>query len=350
MRHKKKIVIIDDSAFMRRVFSDIIKSDQRFDVVATANNGLKGLEIIEEYKPDAIILDINMPIMDGLDVLEALQKKPFIPTIVASSIAEKGGYETIKALELGAFDFIRKPENIFHVKNTDFITIFIEKLLLALECNNCPRIIMTSEIKKTKTMNPNNTRDNKIIAIGCSTGGPKALHDIIPYLPKNLNSSIVIVQHMPKGFTKSLANRLNDLSALTVKEAEHGEILESGTVYIAKGGHHMFIRKKNDKHIIELNQEPLRMSHRPSVNNMLDSLIHTSYDEIIGVILTGMGNDGTEGMFNLKENKNTYVIAQNEATCVVYGMPKSIVTNKLADTILPIQDITKTLMTKVGVL
>ncbi|TCT15081.1 two-component system chemotaxis response regulator CheB [Natranaerovirga pectinivora] len=351
MEKSKKIAVIDDSAFMRRVLSDILNNDETFTVVGTANNGVEGLKLIENKRPDAVILDINMPVMDGLEMLSQLQKKPYIPVLVVSTITTKDAIETIRALEGGAFDFIAKPDNLFSMKNNDFIDIFKEKLTLAIESKKVESNIGKSfSMNYVKNKGNTNKKNNKIVALGCSTGGPKALHNIIPLLPKTLNSSVVIVQHMPKGFTKSLADRLNELSQINVKEAEDGEILQTGTVYIARGGNHMLIKKEQNHHIIKLSDSEPRQGHRPSVNNMMESLIDCDFDEIIGIILTGMGSDGTEGLKLLSETKKVYNIVQNQETCVVYGMPKSVVENGLADEIVPLENIPEIIINKVGVL
>jgi two-component system chemotaxis response regulator CheB len=346
LKKAKKVVVIDDSAFMRRVVSDIIETDEHLKVVKTVSNGLEGLKSINEYRPDAIVLDINMPIMDGLEMLQHLRLQLDIPVLILSSSINKGTEDAIKALELDSIDFVLKPNNIFGVKHQVFIEAFINKLNLLLEDNNTKPNKETKTIMKNKGQNEN----SKIIALGCSTGGPKALHYIIPRLPKKISTSILIVQHMPSGFTKSLADRLNELSEIQVKEAEDGEIIQVGTAYIAKGGCHMkLIKHRNGQHMIQLTDDLPRDGHRPSVNVMLESLIHTEYEKVLGVILTGMGSDGTKGLIELKANKSVYVLAQDEESCVVYGMPKSAVDQGVVNEVIPLKNFPEVIINQVGV-
>lgn len=357
---KKKILVIDDSAFMRRVISDIIKSDSRCEVIGTARNGEDGLKKIKELKPDVVTLDIEMPVMNGIEMLEQLKiDKIHVPVIVMSTLAIEGTQETIRALELGAIDFVTKPQNIFKVNTEEMKNRLIEKLLMAVNINTTKiqqseprRRDYYSKIKKIiKSKNDCPSVHNKIVAIGCSTGGPRALQYVLPYLPKNLDAGIVIVQHMPAGFTKSLADRLNQLSEINVKEAEDGDIIEKGTAYIAPGNYHMrVIRDKKCNLCIELSKEDPYRGHRPAVDVMMNSLVDINIDNLIGVIMTGMGNDGTDGLWNLKESHKIHIIAQNEETCVVYGMPKAVVAKGIADEIIPLESISDSILKKVGVL
>ncbi|MCT4688247.1 protein-glutamate methylesterase/protein-glutamine glutaminase [Vallitalea sp.] len=356
---KKKILVIDDSAFMRRVISDIIKSDSRCEVIGTARNGKEGITKIKELNPDVVTLDIEMPIMNGLQMLEQLKVlKLKVPVIVMSTLAIEGRQETIKALELGAIDFVTKPQNIFKVNTEEMKNRLIEKLLMAVNVNNSGisqlEPIKTME-KRTKTFIQTSKKDclckNKIVAIGCSTGGPRALQYVLPYLPSNLDAGIVIVQHMPAGFTKSLADRLNQLSDIHVKEAEDGDVIENGTAYIAPGNYHMkIIQDSNCKMIIRLSKDEPFRGHRPAVDVMMNSLVDINIKDLTGVIMTGMGSDGTEGLNNLKKSHKIHIIAQNEETCVVYGMPKAVVAKGIADEIVSLESISNSILKKVGVL
>ncbi|MDD3172577.1 MAG: chemotaxis-specific protein-glutamate methyltransferase CheB [Herbinix sp.] len=360
---KKKILIIDDSALMRRVLSDIINTDNRFQVIEVAVDGLDGLNILQSRANefDAVLLDINMPRMNGIELLAELKKQSIKATvIIVSTIAIKDATETIKALELGAFDFIKKPDSYLDVKSNLFSDSILECLATATKAESkdeksiipvnyqTKKPIMDSSLKKTPMQMIGHSK--KLVAIACSTGGPKALHTVIPKLPKNLDASVLIVQHMPGGFTKSLADRLNELSPLTVKEAEDGDIITKGTVYIAKGGHQMRLKKHADgRHYLSITEEPARHGLLPCADIMYESLEDIEIDQITCVVLTGMGGDGTAGISRLNKKHNIYVIAQDEGTSIVYGMPKVIKDAGLVDEVVALNDISDAITKNVGV-
>lgn len=365
---KKNILIIDDSALMRRVLSDIINSDPRYEVTGLAVNGLEGLDRLIKEKYDAVVLDINMPKMNGLELMEQIKKHRIrVKVIIVSTLAKEGAYETIRALELGAFDFVTKPESFYETKSVSFRTKLINTIAYATNTHSVvTNQLLSNTIQKKSTARPltkvlentssktvksnrKSTSKRKLIALACSTGGPKALQSVIPKLPKNLDAPILIVQHMPAGFTASLAVRLNELSELNVKEAEEGDVLESGKVYIAKGGKHMRIRKSASNAKIKLDSDEPRSGLRPCADYMYESLTDSVYDEIICVVLTGMGSDGTKGITKLKESKNIYVIAQDMETSTVYGMPKAIAVSGLTDEVLPLEKIFESITRYVGV-
>ena len=360
---KKKVLIIDDSALMRRVLSDIINSDDRFQVIETAVDGLEGLELLRSRAKefDAVILDINMPRMNGIELLARLKEQNIKATvIVVSTIAIKDAAETIRALELGAFDFVKKPDSYLDVKSNLFSDSILDCLAVAAKAEPKPgKDILQLNAQQvqpvSKVINKNipvkvNQNANKLVAIACSTGGPKALHVVIPKLPKNLDAGILIVQHMPGGFTKSLADRLNELSELTVKEAEDGDIITKGTVYIAKGGYQMRIRKQeNGRQSISISAEPARHGLLPCADIMYESLEDIEIDQITCVVLTGMGGDGTAGITRLNKKQNIYVIAQDEETSIVYGMPKVIKDAGLVDEVAALNDVSDAITKNVGV-
>lgn len=370
---KKNILIIDDSALMRRVLSDIIESDPRFNVIGAAINGLEGLGMLQENvgKVDAVLLDINMPRMNGLEVLEQIKNQNIKMTvIVVSAVTTKDARETIRALELGAFDFITKPESVEELKNNKFANKLLDCLSVATKlkvtepqmviATEPPKIVTTSlnkevveedipPLRKKSYVTEAKTRD-KLVAIACSTGGPKALHSIIPQLPKDINAGIVIVQHMPEGFTKSLANRLNTLSQVQVKEAEDGEILQKGWVYIAKGGRQLRVTKDGKgNHILKLYQEAPRNGLLPCADILYESLVDTDYDEITCVVLTGMGSDGSAGITVLSKKKNIHVIAQDRKSSIVYGMPRVIRMTGLVDKVVSLSEVSDAIIKNVGV-
>ena len=360
---KKNILIIDDSALMRRVLSDIINADIRFQAVDTAVNGVEGLQILQtraiEY--DAVLLDINMPRMSGIELLDKLKENNIkAKVIIVSTIAKKDAKETIKALELGAFDFITKPDNLMDFKSNVFSNRLLECLTIATKADpkqnaeitplrTAPvSILAETKSKKVLTQLPKNA--NKLVVIACSTGGPKALHSVIPNLPENLDASVLIVQHMPGGFTKSLADRLNELSKLTVKEAENGEVISKGTVYLAKGGCQMRLNKQEDgKHYLSVTVEPARHGLLPCADITFESLEEIEIDQILCVVLTGMGSDGTAGISKIFKKQNLHVIAQNEETSIVYGMPKVVKEAGFVDEVLALKNISEAIIKNVGV-
>lgn len=364
---KKNILIVDDSALMRRVLSDTVNSDDRFVVRDIANDGEAGLKLLLNSPTlyDAVLLDIYMPKMTGLEVLEELEKHGEVTAkvIICSTKADESAEETLIALEHGAFDFIKKPENLVNAKSNTFRDALMRLLEVATEQKvKRPasstiwkrRPLTPASEKKNSIIRPDTSTikgsGNKLIALACSTGGPKTLQSVIPLLPKNMNAPMVLVQHMPAGFTNSLAMRLNDMSKVKVKEAKDGEVLEKGTVYIAQGGKHMKIARSGSfGSKIVISDEPPRDALKPCANIMYESLADSKYDEIICVVLTGMGADGTVGIKALKEKKKIYVIAQDDATSVVYGMPKMVAQAGLTNEILPITDIADTIIKKVGV-
>lgn len=361
----KNIFIIDDSALMRRVLSDIINSDERFHVAEVAVNGLEAFNIMLDRAKefDAILLDINMPKMNGLEFLEKLKEHNIKATvIVVSTIAKQEAKETIRALELGAFDFVTKPESFLEVKNNLFSDRILKYLTLATMTGKQGKLISDvnddkkdqtivskkEEIDKSKLIKPQAA--DKLVALACSTGGPKALHTVIPKLPANLDAAVLIVQHMPGGFTKSLADRLNEISAIEVKEAEDGDVLKKGTVYIAKGGYQMRLVLKGDGlYHLSVTKEPARRGLLPCADIMYESLVDTSFKTITCVILTGMGGDGTAGITKLNKNNNIYVIAQNEETSIVYGMPKVIKEAGLVNEVVALTSVSDAIIKNVGV-
>lgn len=360
---KKNILIIDDSALMRRVISDIINADERFQVTEVAVNGLEGLNVLlnREKDFDAVLLDINMPKMNGLELLAELKKRNIrAKVIIVSTIATKDAKETIYALELGAFDFVTKPESYIEVKSNQFSNNILSCLATATQAEaavskepeeaKADTLKLVRQLAQKRKPVPVPQNASKLVALACSTGGPKALHTVIPSLPKNLNASVLIVQHMPGGFTKSLADRLNELSQVEVKEAEDGEILRKGTVYIAKGGYQMRLKKQADgQYYLSVTKEPARHGLLPCADIMYESLADTNFDQITCVVLTGMGGDGTAGIRQLGKKQNIYVIAQNEETSIVYGMPKVVKDAGLVDEVVPLNDVAGAITRNVGV-
>ena len=353
----KNILVVDDSALMRRVLCDIIDADGRFKVVDKAMNGKVALDLLMKKKYDAVVLDVNMPVMNGIELLKELQKNKIPAKVVmASTLTSEGAKVTMDALELGALDFVHKPDQAIDCKGEEFSRSLLRILAAAVESKE-PAFAKTFDFNKMKEDRKlvqlvgkakTNISGNKVVAIASSTGGPKALQSVIPRLPKNLNAPVVLVQHMPVGFTKSLADRLNTLSELTVTEAAEGDVLEKGHVYIAKGGAHMNVVSKGGRSTIHFSDEPSREGVKPCANYMYESLMDSPYDQVVCVVMTGMGMDGTEGVENLKKKKAIHVIAQQEASCAVYGMPRAIVNAGLADQVVDLDNIAQEIIMNVG--
>lgn len=356
---KKNILVVDDSALMRRVICDIINSEGTFQVVDVCRDGLEAYEKLKTTQYDGVVLDVNMPRMGGLELLEKLQKEKIKATVImVSTTTTKDADITILAMERGAVDFVTKPTNIIEAKGEEFKARLIKVLSAVIRTEKYKKESRLSPASKTYTgervvLKKDSSAvksDNKIIALACSTGGPKALQSVIPYLPANLNAPMVLVQHMPSGFTKSMADRLNEVSPIAVKEAEEGDVLKKGMVYIAPGGKHMEVKKCPDgSHKIKLNDMPAIGGLRPCANITYDSLRDSGYDEVVCVVLTGMGADGTNGILSLAKAKPIHVIAQDAETSVVYGMPKAIAETGLVDEVVPLTEVAKTITKNVGV-
>lgn len=372
----KKILIVDDSALMRRVISDIINADKHLETDTYAINGLEALEILESGRQfDAIVLDINMPKMNGIEFLKELNKRGMKQqVIIVSTLAKEGARETIQALELGAFDFITKPDQLSEMKGVSFNQKLIRMLYGAcgledeteepadeMEKSGWLRRKKITEPEKKKGTVPGRQRSSdrsrpvgknakKLVAVACSTGGPKALQYVIPFLPENLDAPVLLVQHMPAGFTESLSKRLDELSRVHVKEAADGEELQKGTVYIAKGGSQMrLVERSRGTYCLKLTDEPPRNGLRPCADIMFESLMKTGFDEITCVVMTGMGADGTKGILQLQKTNKIYVIAQDEKSCVVYGMPKAIAKAGAVDEVQSLRNIADAVTKHVGV-
>lgn len=356
---KKNILVVDDSALMRRVICDIINSDETFQAADVCRDGLEGYEKLKTREYDGVVLDVNMPRMDGLELLERLQKEHIKATVImVSTTTTKDAEVTILAMERGAVDFVTKPTNVIEAKGEDFKKRLLGVLSAVLrterysrELKNRPvpkkfageRIVVRKDAGATRS-------GNKLIALACSTGGPKALQSVIPLLPANLNAPMVLVQHMPAGFTKSMADRLNEVSKIEVREAADGDILRKGIVYIAPGGRHMEVKKSLDgTHKIKLNDMPAIGGLRPCANITYDSLRDCGYDQVVCVVLTGMGADGTNGILSLAQKKPVHVISQDAATSVVYGMPKAIADTGLVDEVVPLTEVAQSIIKNVGV-
>ena len=361
------VVVIDDSAFMRKSISMMLESDPGIKVVATARDGQDGINKIREFHPDIATLDVEMPVMDGLSALRVIMKEMPLPVIMISSLTSEGAQATLDALDIGAVDFIPKE--------LSYVSVDIKKIKEELIAK--VRTIVRSRPRRFRgaggagaTGSPGGAVGSggaevpgkglllhtaprtgsvwnvpagagsrlKAAVLGISTGGPFALLQTIPKLPADFPLGIAIVQHMPPRFTKSLAERLDGLSALHVKEAEEGDVLGQGMVLIAPGGHHMTFRRKGADIAACIGTEPSSTLYRPCADIMITSAVEVFNAPLLGIIMTGMGKDGLEGLRRLKA-KGGVVIAQDEESCVVYGMPRAAVDDGIADAILPLDGI-----------
>ena len=371
-----RVLIADDSAFMRKVLSDLFKSQSDFEVVGTAVNGQDAIEKVKKFQPDVLTLDVIMPVMDGLNALAVIMEQCPLPVVMVSSTTQKGTNETIRALALGAVDFVSKAGGAISKIDTIKDEI-LAKCRLAAKTHARRNFAASKPIvyKPASVVEPATRRievkrrtglvigqkptinrvpsattpvkkiiatGKKVVVIGTSTGGPQALQTVITRLPRNLPCGVVVVQHMPAGFTKSLAERLDSISEIAVKEAEHDEIIKPGQVYIAPGDYHLRIAPAGGERKIVLSQEPRVGNLRPTVNYMFESAAQFGRD-LVSVIMTGMGSDGCEGMKKIKATGG-YSIAQDENSCVVYGMPKAVVDAGLADEIRPLDKIAEAIV------
>lgn len=347
-----KVMVVDDSAFMRKIISDILSEDKDIEVLWTARNGQDALEKLAYANTDVITLDIQMPVMDGITTLEEIINKYNIPVIMLSSLTVEGAESTLKALEIGAVDFIAKPNNIISLNIREEKYKLIEKVKMASRVKKDSKcyipILKTNTIKNIISSKEDINQAGFIVAIGTSTGGPKALQSVISQIPANINGSILVVQHMPEGFTKSLAARLDSISNIKVKEAEDGEKLIKGYCYIAPGNYHLTVLEGKEEIILRLDRKATVSGHRPSVDVMMESVAAIKSLKKIAVIMTGMGSDGAKGMKKIFDTGG-YTIAQDEDSSVVYGMPRAAINNGSVNKILPLNEISNELIDLLGV-
>jgi two-component system chemotaxis response regulator CheB len=332
-----KVLIVDDSVVMRKLLKDILESDPEIQVIGTVKNGIVALEQIPILKPDVVTLDIEMPKMDGLTALQHIMDQHPVPVLMISAMNTRQADITLKALDFGAVDFFPKTSGTLSLDIEKAGFDLIEKVKLAAT-------IKVSRIKKSQIFSAPHkrflpTNEDLIVAIGASTGGPKAIPEILSRLPRNLPAAILIVQHMPEGFTRSFAERLNWYTSIEVKEAADGDLITKGIAYIAPGNKHMSIHK--DK--IEISDGPKINNVRPSVDVLMLSAAENYGPNCLGVILTGMGSDGAAGMKEIK-NQGGYNIAQDKESCIVYGMSKTAIELQVVDKIASLDRIADDIM------
>mgnify|MGYP001611026935 FL=1 len=345
---KIRVLTVDDSALMRQVLAMLLSKDREIEVVGSAPDPYIAREKIKALNPDVLTLDVEMPKMDGLTFLEKLMRGHPMPVIMVSSLTEDGCQTTLRALELGAVDFITKPKIDLREGMEEVAQDLIGKIKAAARATvrskqpaapgaAAPTKLLSSAMIKTT---------DTIIAIGSSTGGTEAVKEVLMALPPN-TPPILITQHMPERFTKTWADRMNSLCRISVKEAEDGDSVLPGHALVAPGGYHMALVRSGARYTVQINQDPPVNRHRPSVDVLFASVARYAGANAVGVILTGMGGDGAKELLTMKQ-AGAFTIAQDEATCVVFGMPKEAIKAGAVDKVLPLQDIAGAILSHVG--
>ena len=354
---KIKVLCVDDSALIRSLMTEIINGQPDMTVVATAPDPLVARDLIKQHNPDVLTLDVEMPRMDGLEFLEKLMRLRPMPVVMVSSLTERGNEITLRALELGAVDFVTKPK----VGIRDGMLDYAEKLADKVRAAARARVRQTAPAHHAGTAagqagaqaatpapNFNNPllSTEKLIIVGASTGGTEAIREVLVPLPPDA-PAVLIAQHMPPGFTKSFAQRLNGLCRITVKEAEHGERVLPGHAYIAPGHAHLLLARSGANYIAHLSDDPPVNRHRPSVDVLFRSAAQHAGKNAVGVILTGMGRDGAAGLLEMKK-AGAYTLAQDEASCIVFGMPREAIALGAADEITSLPEMSRRVMARLS--
>lgn len=342
---KIRVLVVDDSAFMRKVIKQMLETDQEIEVAGTARDGAEGVEMTLSLNPDVVTMDIEMPRMTGLEATELIMDKSPRPIIMVSSLTKEGAKATFDALDKGAADYISK-----NLTNSAFDMMKIQTELIskvkavARKRNRLFGLAQPHQQKKPEPVIPvrksyHVTQKIAFIAIGASTGGPRAIQEVLSNLPGALEIPVLISVHMPKAFTGAFAERLNDFCKIPVKEAENGEVIKQNQIYLCPGGIQTRVkRRKLSEYFIDISDEPHNSIYKPSVDVSMKSVAECYPGRSLGVILTGMGHDGLEGMKAIRE-KGGKTMAQNEETCTVYGMPKAVVEAGVADKVVPLDKI-----------
>ena len=319
-----RVLVVDDSALMRKLIPQMLEADPSIEVVGTAMDGTFCLKKIEELQPHVVTLDLQMPGMNGIDTLKEIMRRRPLPVIVVSSHSTDGASVTLKALGLGAFDFVTKPQDAT-ANMAATATELIAKIKAAADCKVVrpgafKAVTPPEKISVSRLAPP----PSKLVAIGISTGGPQALEYLLAQLPPDFPGTIAIVQHMPEGFTDMFARRLDELCSLRVKEAQSGDVLQAGRVLICPGSRHMKVKRLSMGDIVVLNDDARVNGHRPSVDVLFQSVADEFGSQSVAALMTGMGDDGAEGLGAVKK-AGGMTIAQSEESCVVYGMPKAAI-------------------------
>jgi len=359
---KIKVLCVDDSALIRSLMTEIINSQPDMTVVATAPDPLVARELIKQHNPDVLTLDVEMPRMDGLDFLEKLMRLRPMPVVMVSSLTERGNEITLRALELGAVDFVTKPKVGIRDGMLEYSEKLADKVRAAararVRAHHAPAAAPAGAAAHTHghagahaaspapMINNPLVSTEKLVIVGASTGGTEAIREVLQPLPPDA-PAVLIAQHMPPGFTKSFAQRLNGLCRITVKEAEHGERVLPGHAYIAPGHAHLLLARSGANYIAHLSDDPPVNRHRPSVDVLFRSAALHAGKNAIGVILTGMGRDGAAGLLEMRQ-AGAYTLAQDEASCIVFGMPREAIAMGGADEIASLSDMSRRVMTRLA--
>ncbi|MGA2920258.1 MAG: chemotaxis response regulator protein-glutamate methylesterase [Candidatus Sulfotelmatobacter sp.] len=343
-----RVLVVDDSALMRKLIPQMLEADPSIEVVGTAMDGNFCLKKIEELQPHVVTLDLQMPGMNGIDTLKEIMRRRPLPVIVVSSHSTEGASITFKALGLGAFDFVTKPQDA-SVHMAETARELIAKIKAAADC----RVVRPGTLRGAPPRTEKSTSarsgppPTRIVAIGISTGGPQALEFLLAQLPPDFPGTILVVQHMPEGFTEMFARRLDELCALRVKEAQSGDVLQAGRVVVCPGSRHMTIKRLPMGNVVVLNDDPPVNGHRPSVDVLFRSVAEQFGKQSVAVLMTGMGDDGAEGLGAVKK-AGGMTIAQSEESCVVYGMPKAAIERGYATRVVALDVLSSTLQALCG--
>ncbi|MDW8107001.1 MAG: chemotaxis response regulator protein-glutamate methylesterase [Armatimonadota bacterium] len=335
---KVRVLVVDDSMFMRRMISDLLSQDAAIEVVGTARHGQEGLEKARALRPDVITLDVEMPVMDGVTMLQQLMQELPTPVVMLSSLTTEGAEVTLKCLELGAVDFVTKPSGSISLDIYKISSQIIEKVKAAAQARIATALTTKRSVPAPTPPQPTLRRmasEAPLVVIGASTGGPRALNVVMSGLPAQLHAKVLLIQHMPEGFTRSLAERLDRNSAFTVREAQGGEVLQPGVAYLAQGGKHLKVEQGGK---LVLTQDPPVHGVRPAVDVALLSIAQNYSGKVVVAILTGMGTDGAAGVRALHA-KGAYTIAEDESTCVVFGMPRAAIQTGCVKRVAPLDKI-----------
>jgi len=344
-KKKIRVLVVDDSAIVRKVFTEGLSKERDIEVVGTAPDPYVARDKIVRLKPDVLTLDIEMPRMDGITFLKKLMRYYPIPVIIVSSLTPKGSQLALESLSIGALEVISKPSVSYSV--VDMSVQLADKIRAVAYVNmDAKKTVAAAEPRKARLSSKALAQTtNKIIAIGASTGGTEALRVVLTSMPMNA-PGILVVQHMPAQFTASFAHRLNNLCEMTVREAQDGDSVTNGTVLIAPGNHHMLLRRSGARYYVNVKQGPLVHHQRPSADVLFDSVADYAGANAVGVILTGMGSDGAQGLLKMK-NAGAQTIAQDEKSCVVFGMPKEAIRIGAADDVVPLPGIAEAALKKI---
>jgi two-component system chemotaxis response regulator CheB len=353
---KIKVLCVDDSALIRSLMTEIINGQPDMTVVATAPDPLVARELIKQHNPDVLTLDVEMPRMDGLDFLEKLMRLRPMPVVMVSSLTERGNEITLRALELGAVDFVTKPKVGIRDGMLDYSEKLADKIRAAARARvrqaapaqHAAAHAAHAPVGAAPLFNNPLLSTEKLIIVGASTGGTEAIREVLVPLPPDA-PAVLIAQHMPPGFTKSFAQRLNGLCRITVKEAEHGERVLPGHAYIAPGHAHLLLARSGANYIAHLSDEPPVNRHRPSVDVLFRSAAQHAGKNAVGVILTGMGRDGAAGLLDMRK-AGAYTLAQDEASCIVFGMPREAIALGAADEIASLPEMSRRVMARLSLM